>query len=73
MAKQTVEEVEHVMLARMRATATFTFSDLWTSFSENESCDEYRVADRLIQRERRAGRIVQASKRGVWKLAPDIK
>jgi|GEM_PF-2635172 hypothetical protein len=45
---------EEKMLKRM-ALGPFTFSDLWTPFGA--SSPEYREADRLIQRERKASRI----------------
>lgn len=58
-------ESEQKILDRMKATPTFTYMDLWTPFGP--TAPEYRLADRLIQRERRAGNIVQTEKRGVWK------
>ncbi len=47
------------MLARMQE-GPFTFSELWKPFEKDAAGEppEYREADRLIQRERKAGRIV---------------
>lgn len=70
MSKATAE-TEVWMLARMRQEATFTFRDLWSRYGL--SSPEYRQADRLIQRERCAGRIVQTAKRGVWRVAEPAK
>lgn len=56
------QESETWMLDRMRK-GPFKFIDLWAHFGAQSP--EYREADRLIQRERKAGRIQQI-KRGVW-------
>jgi len=66
MTTSTEEErkaaAEKKMLERMRQ-GQFRFSDLWMMFGANSP--EYREADRLIQRERRAGRI-RMVKHGLW-------
>lgn len=53
---------ETTMLERMRR-GDFQFADLWVPFGAESP--EYREADRLIQRERKAGRI-RMVKHGTW-------
>ena len=61
------EAVERAMMERVEnGPFPFTFRDLW-KLGDQFAGDEvsYRWADQLIQRERKAGRIVQAA-RGKW-------
>lgn len=62
--KGAVSESEAWMLERMKS-GEFRFSDLWMRFGAQSP--EYRMADRLIQRERKAGRI-EMVKHGVWRI-----
>lgn len=56
-------------LARMRATEYFRAHEIvgaaYRAGVANEATD--RVADRLIQRERKACRIVQMNRQGLWR------
>ena len=56
------KEVEEAMLRRMQA-GQFRFANLYEPYGSKGP--EYRQADRLIQRERKAGNIAQVS-RGLW-------
>lgn len=64
----TKEEREQWMLERMQSNP-FTFHSLHTRFTvhgwPSGEHPAYREADRLIQRERKSGRISQI-KRGLW-------
>ena len=62
---QRKQESEAKMLARMQE-GRFRFRDLWMPLGDGYA-PEYREADRLIQRERKAGRIRQVE-RGVWEV-----
>lgn len=56
------QKSEAEILVRMRQSQ-FKFSDLWMPYGAD--APEYRQADRLIQRERKAGNI-RMVKHGVW-------
>lgn len=58
-------KAEALILAKMRA-GNFTFQSLWSSVESETGLDVYRLADRLIQRERKAGRIRQLPGRKGW-------
>lgn len=61
---------EQAILARMQE-GPFKYVDLHRLgdrilASPDKNISTYRLADKLIQRERKAGRIVQGDKRGDW-------
>lgn len=79
MTSENMKVAQKAMELRAMCGLPFKFRDLhstgdaalrecgWTRF-EDQNC--YRAADRLIQRLRKAGRIAQTGKRGVWLAAP---
>lgn len=73
LTSEQIAKAEGLILARMQQ-GPFTFGALWKATDRaldlptNQTT--YRVADRLIQRERRAGRITQGPVRGDWSPSP---
>ena len=52
-------------IARMKH-GEFRFNDIWYVLTPLTKSDSYRLADRLIQRERKAGNIEQSSRYPYW-------
>lgn len=71
-AESNLARAEAAMLQHIASNETFTFRQLWSAGDRSIGADSgtaYRWADRLIQRERKAGRIEETGKRGVWAKA----
>ena len=69
--KERREELEGMMLARMNE-GKFSPRDLYYFGYNGEDKQAYRIAGRLIQREKVAGRIRQV-RHGVWKRVEGVQ